>query len=745
MLEHSEQYAAGIVEDSRWQVVRATFDLIDPDAIVEGLSTNNQSPYTRNEQVVTRGADETYQKISSLEKNRWLLDGEWEIEPVDPTERIGQVGWEGGTLTDSNGYFSQPYPYFEQEVSGITILQAVTLQFSKYDFNGYPVDFTVEIYSGGQLQETLEYTGNDKTRVVNESFEVYYPDRLRLVIKRWSISNRRVRVVRFLAGLYEEWDGDIIKTMDIYTESTFSGLAMPYSTCDLEVYNENHRFDPYAPNSIFKSIQARQFIPVDFGLKLSERDIEWIRSGVYYQQDGGWQLKDLTITWKLVDIIGMLTKRRFSAPETLPTTLGGWIASLLENMGPNFKKRFIVDDDVTNLSLAATAESVEGKFCGEILRYACMATNTWPRQDMKSGKLRVGKLERVEGNKITLDNMNDYVQMSANSEIADITFSLDEGTATFPGTNTDSDVSLTVSNPFVHTADDARKAVISCLFEYGGKSFTVRSRGNPTSETGDLMSVDTQYGTSIAARLYKQQLKIEDGVMRNMPSYLVQSPNDSLYANKEILTGSGTWTAPDGVGKIKITLISGGNGGRGGGGGIMIRANGDQWYTVPDDKEGGQGGPGGLVLVVETGINSGQSYSYSCGAGGAGGAGGQEEIVEPRDEQQAATDGEYGEQGGVTTFGVFSSANGKLYPNGLMDIQSGAVYGATGPDVGGTETGSYGCGGIGGVQGENGAYEHYMQLLPGGGGGFSAARTIVQATPGQSGGPGKPGCVIVEW
>lgn len=73
------------------------------------------------------------------------------------------------------------------------------------------------------------------------------------------------------------------------------------------------------------------------------------------------------------------------------------------------------------------------------------------------------------------------------------------------------------------------------------------------SECGDIQSVDTQFFTTISARLYKQQLSLADGVMVNMPSYLVQSPNDSAYSNKTVLTGSGTFVKEE-AGKFRVTL-----------------------------------------------------------------------------------------------------------------------------------------------------------------------------------------------
>lgn len=724
MIVHTKSYDKAVTASSRRMFARAVFDLVDPDAEITGVSTNSESELSLKEQIVERGSGSTDQRIATLELDRWLLDGSFEIRPEDPTDREGQVGWESDGLCGADGVFALPYPYIEMELASVSILQAVTLEFSDDPLDGHPLDFDVELWAGSTLLDSVEIKDNANTILIIEDFTVNNPTAVRLIVKKWSKPFRRVRLARFMLGFIEIWDGSVIQDVDIYTEVTFSGLKIPYSSCTIRVENKNHRFDPYAPNTLFASIEERQAIIVDLGLRLEDGSIEWIPGGTYYQQSAGWALQDLTVSWELLDVIGMLVKRKFVVPATLPTTLAGWLGAVMSSLGVNFSKKYIVEDDVGALPLTATADKVSGKTCGELLRFACMATNTWPRQDFETGFLRVGKLERLEGNRITLDNMPSYPEMSANDDIADITFELDSGEVVFPGNNTDSEVSLSVKNPFVHTEADARKAVVSCLFEYGGRSFSVVSRGNPTSECGDIQSVDTQFLSTISARLYKQQLKLDAGVMRNMPSYLVQSPNDSLYANKVVLTGSGTWTAPA-AGTIKATLIGGGTGGMGGGGGNM-----HDGFADPDDNEGGIGGTGGRVYITEAVATAGQVFDYSCGLGGAAGEGGA-----------VGKNGKPGADGTESAFGSFSSASGVRYTVGLMDIQSGAVYAQKGGDNGNQVEGLNGSGGGGGRNGKNG--KRVIVVNPETGESYTKIKARPQA--GKDGQPGKDGCIIVEW
>lgn len=722
MIKHSDQFASAIVDDSRKMYASAVFDLYDPDMIMNSVTANNENMYSKTYQTVLRGGDETVEKIGTLERNYWLLDGSFEIAPDNPSETNGQYGWWTQTLSNDDGSFSQPYPYIEQEISNVEVLQGVTLQFSQYEWNGYPTDFVVEVYAGNQLGARKEYTGNEKTRVIFEDFVVNFPTRLRLTIKKWSEAKRRCRVIRFLAGFYEEWDGDTIKNIDIHTESTFSGLSLPYSTCTIEVYNDDYRFDPYAPGSLFRSIEDRQAVPTKFGARLPDGSVEWIPTGTYFQQSGGWKINDLTVSWDLVDVIGMLVSRRFVVPDTLPTTFGGWIESIMSSLGTNFRKLYIIDEEVAAIPITAKKDDVTGALCGDLLRYSCMATNTWPRQDYESGKLRVGKIDNSEGNCFTLDNMPSYALMSENAAVSDITFKLDNDTngnaqyVTFPGTNTECDKSVSVDNPFIHTEEDAQKAFVSCMYEYGGKMFSVQSRGNPTSETGDIMSIQTQFKTEISARLKKQQLNLDVGVMRNVSSELIQSPNDSVYKNKSVLVGSGQWTGSDGVRRVKITLIQGGTGGTGGGGGVMTGAG-----TIDDSTTGGDAGTGGKVYISEIDINENQVFSYSCGVGGIAGKGGE-----------PYSNGQVGFDGGETVFGQFSSANGKRYSTGIMDVSTGVVYAAPGSKI----NGKYGTGGLGGKFGKNG----YQSENEDGG-----ITVVSYPTAGENGKNGIDGCIIVEW
>lgn len=142
-----------------------------------------------------------------------------------------------------------------------------------------------------------------------------------------------------------------------------------------------------------------------------------------------------------------------------------------------------------------------------------------------------------------------------------------------------------------------------------------------------------------------------------------------------LLTGSGTWTVPEGVTQVTVVLIGGGDGGDGGINGangtrqivdkIVYRYNhamGGGAGQGGQGGAGGQGGSGGMILRAELAVSPGQAFSYSCGAPGSAGG----------------TNGGIGGLGAATTFGTQSSSSGSASASGYADPVTGDIYAASG-------------------------------------------------------------------
>lgn len=701
MIKSGQAYHAAITGDARRVLLRAVIDIISPDIVFGAGETSGQIPWSKPEQLHDKVFDNPT-KYATLERDRWALDGTWDLLPDDPTQTVGQMGYIGNVLSGADGTFSTP-PWVELQFSGVSVLQACSVYFPGNDYDGLPEDFTVEVKQGGTAYHTRTYTGNTASSVSLEGFTVNNPDAIRVTVTKWSRPGRRMRVVEIVPGVYEGWDGGMIAEFNVKQQGNIAATALPYGTCTLKIDNLSRRFEPRSKNGLFQSIEERQGIDVSLGVRLADGTDEYKRLGIFYQYSGGWKTGDngLTMQWNLVDIIGLLANREFLAPSTLPTTLGGWIGALAAQLGVNFKDRWHVDPNYTALPVTVrTAEDVQGKKCGDILRWVCQATGTWPRADASTGDLTAEPLWS-EGNRVTLDNLNSYPTMKANGDVAALIFTLNDGTGTkyiVSGNATSSSETVSIDNPFIKTEAQALTAARLILSTYGGNVLDLTGRGDPSSEIGDVETVWLDESQATTARLTMQTFQFSGGVMQGCQSQLLQADGSFLYQGREVITTPGTWKAPAGKKSLRVILV-----GKGGDG---TRGQDGTWDAAGAD---GVDGLGGLVWAGTININEGQEFPVT-----------------------------FGED---TTFGAYSSANGKRYDNGYTDVASGDSFARTGVAKPRAGTGDGGAGGKGGEQGRR------QKITWEDEGGFSHSYWKIYSYPGvgADGAMGASGCAVVYY
>ena len=701
MIDSSQAYQAAIVGDSRRVLMKLVIDIIDPDLIYSGVETNGHTAISKPDQIYDKVFKLDTPPFATLELDRWALDGTFRIIPEDPLDIPQQMGVESEVLSGPDGVFSVP-PWVELQFSNVSILQACSVYFSDARWDGIPEEFTVEVKQGGTSYYTKEVTGNKAASISFTGFTVYDPDAIRVTVKKWSLPFRRARVADILPGVYEEWDGSMLATFDLTQQGNFASTALPYGTCNLKMDNLDRRFEPRNKNGVFQSIEERQGIDVSLGAELPDGTVEYKRLGIYYQYSGGWRTGDngMTIQWSLVDIIGLLADREFIPPATLPTTLDGWLAALVAQLGDNFAGRY--HSDPAYGSLAVTAKdlaSVTGKKCGDILRFVCMATGTWPRADSGTGDLTAEPFWN-QGSKMTLDNMETYPIMKANADVAAIIFTLSGGGQYIvSGNSTASSNTVSIQNPFLHTEAQALMAARMILATYGGNQLETTGRGDPASEIGDVDTVWLNESTATTGRRQMQNFSFSDGVLKGCKTVLLQADGSFQFQNRAVLTASGSWTAPAGVFQLRLILVGQGADGEDGGNGSWSRSG-----------EDGADGSGGKVWSGTININDQQTFAVTIG-------------------QDAV-------------FGAYSSANGQNYPLGYTDVASGGSFGRTGVQ---SPLAGSGDGGKGGKGGKKGNRKDVSVTNPETG--ETTITTVIQNRPGSGkpGSTGATGCVVIYW
>lgn len=714
MLDITDGYKHAIVGDVRRMLIKAIIDISDPDMVFGDVASSGEASFSKGEQLHDKTM-ELESRYATLEPNRWVLDGSFRLIPDDPVQLTGEVGHVGDLLSGEDGSFASPV-WAELAFSNVSILQACSVYFSQDAVDGVAEDFTVAVYSGSTAVYTKTFTGNAAVSVSLDGFTVYDPTAIRVTVTKWSLPGRRMRIAEIIPGIYEEWTEDVLASLDIQMRGNFSCLAIPYGVATLRMDNLDRRFEPRNRAGIFKSIEERQGIPIALGVELENGSVEYTQVGVYYQANGGWRTSDndMTMQWEMVDIIGLISDREFILSGPMPTTLGGWVQAIVNQLGANFADKWHVDENYAGLTVTANNEAdVIGQKCGDILRWACMATGTWPRADAKTGFLTVEPFWN-SGNKYDLDNMPSYPTMRANDDLAVLTFKLYDGAETvynISGNATSSSSTITVSNPFIHTKEQALTAARQILSQYGGIKLELTCRGNPSSEIGDVDTVWLDESVATTGRRIEQSFNFSNGVLSNCKSVLLQADGSFLYQNRAVITESGTWTAPSGVTSLRVILVGKGSNGTDGTDGTWDDAGSD-----------GVDGLGGKVWSGTIGINDGQTFSVSIG-----------------DD---------------TVFGNYSSANGHVYEYGYTDIAYGDSFARTGVQSPIPGTGDGGAKGIGGVKGnkrtelgketikvenpETGEMEETT---------VTTLRTVIDNYPGKGtkGVNGVIGCAVIYW
>lgn len=700
MIQSSAAYQAAITGDTRRILFQAIVSIIDPDITFGVVTSSGESPFSQPAQL----HDKTWIQdppYATLERNRWLLTGDVQIYP-DDYQGSGHQGFAGNVLSGDDGTFEMP-PWVQLNFSNVSILQACSVFFPEADYNGVADSFTVEVLQGGTAYFAKDFSGNQDAEINLDGFTVNDPDAIRVTVTKWSLPGRRMRLPEILPGIYERWDSNMLASFGVTQQTDFGCTSLPYGTCTLRMDNQDRRFEPRNKNGVFRGIEERQAVTVSIGVELPDGTAEYKPVGVYFQAAGGWRTGDngLTMQWDLVDIVGLIADREYIPPTSLPTTLEGWVASIAAQLGTNFAEMYTVDPDYASTALTCALADVQGATCGDVLRWACQATGTFPRADSETGKLAVEPYWH-EGNKLTLDNLNSYPIMRANSDVSALIFELNDGSDSLyvvSGTSTASNETVNIRNPFIKTAAQALTAARLILSTYGGNQLETTGRGDPSSEIGDVDTVWLDESQATTGRRQMQTFSIVDGVLRDCQSLLLQADGSFLFEERAVITESGTWTAPAGATQLRLILVGKGKNGQAGMDGSFSAAGAD-----------GADGSGGKVWAGTININAQQQFRVVIG-----------------DD---------------TVFGQYSSANGKVFANGYTDVASGSSYARTGVRNPIPGSGDGGAGGSGGNQGARHREDSYDAE-----GNPNGTHLVVDVEPGagQPGVSGAVGCAVVYW
>lgn len=183
-------------------------------------------------------------------------------------------------------------------------------------------------------------------------------------------------------------------------------------------------------------------------------------------------------------------------------------------------------------------------------------------------------------------------------------------------------------------------------------------------KTGDSISFVDPFGDETTGYISEMDILVSSilKATTKIVSGYVPTASGNYYQHVMVVTESKLITIPaECKGKIRAVLIGGGNGGYLGNPGETGTSSWDNINPATAGGEPGEAGEGGRVFVVTLAAQPGQQFAVSIGTGGIG-----------------ATQSTAAQEGGATTFGSYSSADGFPSEDGYIDALNGVAYAVPG-------------------------------------------------------------------
>jgi hypothetical protein len=253
-------------------------------------------------------------------------DGTYYPAPGTITE--GQMGWWGAIQCNGNAEWSVPYPMLTVEFAERPIVSLAVVGDSIY--NEYPVDFDIEIYDiDDVLLHTEVVTGNALLSWAADISGEGINDAtyMKLIIKKWNVANRIVKILEFYTSVSDAYEGDDIVSMNLLEEREIADGSLPIgniSANELDFELQNIRLvrgsietiDPFSyENSasyLENVLKKNRRVIASIGLVLPDSSVEYVTLGTFWT--GDWNNSELSpvVSTSARDRMEFLRKAEFT-------------------------------------------------------------------------------------------------------------------------------------------------------------------------------------------------------------------------------------------------------------------------------------------------------------------------------------------------------------------------------------------------------------------------------------------------
>lgn len=238
-------------------------------------------------------------RLLTMENNRCLLDGTILV----PSNTSKTYAWWSENFCDGSAIFT---PNEKLTFTFTTDHDSIgyTVIFDT-EFNEYAVDFDIISYNSSNVViDTKTITGNTLTTYVNYGGVSDYR-KIELVIKKWSVANRRARVKEFIFGLIRVYD----KSYKLLEFNLNESIDLDMSECNphtinWKIDNSDKEYDILNPSGIFNYLQLQQKVKCYIGV-----NNEYCNMGTFYLKSWESDTNSISASFSAEDILSTLSSK----------------------------------------------------------------------------------------------------------------------------------------------------------------------------------------------------------------------------------------------------------------------------------------------------------------------------------------------------------------------------------------------------------------------------------------------------
>lgn len=428
-------------------------------------------------------------KYAMLEHNQWLLDGTFEVLPVDIPMANGFIS---RNLSGADGTFAE-VPTITITFSKVYygIIPGLTLTWSK-TYDEWAEAFRISAYNGDVLVSQHEIAGNHDIHTFAMATITGY-NKIVIEILKWCLPYRRARLIECIIGIKQIYTKDNLMGFEHDQSADLLSAELPKNAIVFKLDNSSNTWNPDNPVGAEKFLIEKQTLTVRYGYHI-DGGVEWIKAGTFYMSEWDTPSNGLEASFTARDILEFCGDI-YSGPRS--GTLLSIVQAALEQSG--IASDTYVLDEAALSAVNTDFSTDESEYsCAEVLQMCANAACCclWQCRDgfLHLEPIGVELTDYVIGQLTNgVNNSYSHPEFKLTKELKSVSVNKGLGTAE----NSVNGNTQTIDNPLIvdtTTANAVAEWCRNCL--KNRKIISGEFRADPRLDALDTVTVVSKYGAN---------------------------------------------------------------------------------------------------------------------------------------------------------------------------------------------------------------------------------------------------------